>query len=90
MGIRVLCWACRKGAAFGLAGVVKGLGISAVNGYGILATLKTALDDKALASLICRIHFTCLIDAMIVLPAGSQQSYQNPMVPQRLRVSEAP
>lgn len=52
-----LCWlsskyaslslaACRKGAAYGVAGVTKGLGISAVNGFGILETIKDALEDK--------------------------------------------
>ena len=39
-------WRCRKGAAYGLAGIVKGLRISAVNGFGILSTLLTALEDK--------------------------------------------
>ena len=37
---------CRKGAAFGLAGIVKGLGVSAINGHGILDALKKALDDQ--------------------------------------------
>ncbi|KAK9804294.1 hypothetical protein WJX72_005256 [[Myrmecia] bisecta] len=36
----------RRGAGFGLAGVVKGLGISAINGYGILPALKAAMADK--------------------------------------------
>ena len=36
----------RNGAALGLAGVVKGLKIVAINGYGILDTLKAALQDK--------------------------------------------
>jgi hypothetical protein len=40
---------CRKGAAFGLAGIVKGLGVSSVNGYGILDALKGALDDQGSA-----------------------------------------
>jgi hypothetical protein len=37
---------CRRGAALGLAGIVKGLGISAINGYGILDALKAAMDDQ--------------------------------------------
>ena len=37
----------RRGAALGLAGMVKGLGISAINGYGILDALKTAMDDQS-------------------------------------------
>lgn len=36
----------RNGAALGLAGVVKGLKIVAVNGYGILKTLKDGIQDK--------------------------------------------
>jgi len=36
----------RRGAALGLAGMVKGLGISAINGYGILDALKAAMDDQ--------------------------------------------
>lgn len=40
---------CRRGAAFGLAGIVKGLGVSAINGYGVLDALKQALDDQGSA-----------------------------------------
>lgn len=36
----------RKGAAFGLAGTVKGLGISALKNYGIIETLKNYIEDK--------------------------------------------
>eukprot|EP00884_Botryococcus_braunii_P017378 jgi/Botrbrau1/4323/Bobra.0232s0015.1 len=36
----------RRGAAYGLAGIVKGLGISSLNGYRVLSHLTTALDDK--------------------------------------------
>ena len=41
------CLLYRKGAAYGIAGVVSGLKISAINGYGILDTLKASLEDKA-------------------------------------------
>ena len=40
------CVRNRRGAALGLAGMVRGLGISAINGYGILEALKTAMDDQ--------------------------------------------
>ena len=46
---------CRKGAAYGIAGVVKGLGISAINGYGILGAFKNALEDK--------VSFQCIHEA---------------------------
>lgn len=36
----------RRGAAFGLAGVIKGLGVSAINKFGTMDTLKEALDDQ--------------------------------------------
>eukprot|EP00897_Mesotaenium_endlicherianum_P004938 jgi/Mesen1/4472/ME000228S03455 len=36
----------RRGAAFGLAGVVKGLGLSAFKKYGIMDALKRGLEDK--------------------------------------------
>ena len=35
----------RKGAAYGLAGAVKGLGLSAVNGMGVLDAVKGAIGD---------------------------------------------
>jgi hypothetical protein len=40
----------RRGAAFGLAGAVKGLGISALKAYGIVDSLKLAVEDKASAT----------------------------------------
>lgn len=36
----------RRGAAFGLAGVVKGFGISSLKKYGIAATLRQCLEDR--------------------------------------------
>uniref|UniRef100_A0A0E0KIC6 TOG domain-containing protein n=1 Tax=Oryza punctata TaxID=4537 RepID=A0A0E0KIC6_ORYPU len=39
----------RRGAAFGLAGVVKGFGISSLKKYGIAATLRQGLEDRASA-----------------------------------------
>ncbi|KAF0910338.1 hypothetical protein E2562_001518, partial [Oryza meyeriana var. granulata] len=39
----------RRGAAFGLAGVVKGFGISSLKKYGIAATLRQGLEDRVSA-----------------------------------------
>ena len=36
----------RRGAAFGVAGVVKGLGIAALRGYGVLDALRAGVEDK--------------------------------------------
>ncbi|GLJ35635.1 hypothetical protein SUGI_0716270 [Cryptomeria japonica] len=36
----------RRGAAFGLAGVVKGFGISSIKKYGIVDSLKAGLEDR--------------------------------------------
>lgn len=36
----------RRGSAYGLSGVVKGLGIASFKGYGILERLKTMVEDK--------------------------------------------
>lgn len=36
----------RRGAAFGLAGVVKGFGISCLKNYGIIAALREGLVDR--------------------------------------------
>ncbi|KAF8055816.1 hypothetical protein HT031_006591 [Scenedesmus sp. PABB004] len=36
----------RRGAAYGLAGAVKGLGMSSLKGYGLLEALKARVEDK--------------------------------------------
>lgn len=36
----------RRGAAYGLSGAVKGLGIGSLKGYGVLETLKAMVEDK--------------------------------------------
>lgn len=36
----------RRGAAFGLAGVVKGFGISSLKKYGVTSALRGALEDR--------------------------------------------
>jgi HEAT-like repeat len=39
-------YAARRGAAYGLAGIVSGKGISALREYRIMSTLKTAVENK--------------------------------------------
>ena len=36
----------RRGAAFGLAGVVKGLGIASLKKEGVMAALQAAIEEK--------------------------------------------
>lgn len=36
----------RRGAAYGLAGAVRGLGLSSLRGLGIMDALKAAVEDK--------------------------------------------
>jgi len=52
----------RRGAAFGLAGAVKGLGISALKAFGIMDALKASVEDKgsALAREGALLAFECL------------------------------
>lgn len=56
----------RRGAAFGLAGVVKGFGISCVKKYGIVSALREGLTDRTSAK--CRegalLGFECLCDKL--------------------------
>ncbi|XP_059665692.1 protein ILITYHIA isoform X2 [Cornus florida] len=56
----------RRGAAFGLAGVVKGFGISCLKKYGIVATLQGGLVDRNSAK--CRegalLAFECLCEKL--------------------------
>ena len=42
------CWCvgCRRGAAWGLAGLVKGLGIGSLKNLGILERIKGATEDQ--------------------------------------------
>ena len=39
-------YAVRRGAAYGLAGIVKGKGVSALREYRIMSTLESAIDNK--------------------------------------------
>ena len=51
---------CRRGAAFGLAGVVKGLGLMAMKNCGIMDALKAAVEDKkdaASREVRCRVYY---------------------------------
>ena len=60
----------RKGAAYGLAGVVKGLKISSVNGFGILDSLKASLEEKVSPCCICDLNssdFQFFLRAMYAL-----------------------
>ncbi|XP_042987937.1 protein ILITYHIA isoform X4 [Carya illinoinensis] len=56
----------RRGAAFGLAGVVKGFGISCLKKYGIVATLREGIADRNSAK--CRegalLGFECLCETL--------------------------
>lgn len=48
----------RRGAAFGLAGVVMGFGISSLKKYGLIVTLQEALIDR---------YFLCIFLKFIFL-----------------------
>ncbi|XP_038891106.1 protein ILITYHIA [Benincasa hispida] len=56
----------RRGAAFGLAGVVKGFGITSLKKYGIVSVLRDALADRNSAK--CRegalLAFECLCETL--------------------------
>ncbi|OVA02254.1 HEAT [Macleaya cordata] len=56
----------RRGAAFGLAGVVKGFGISSLKKYGIVAVLKEGLEDRnsAKAREGALLGFECLCEKL--------------------------
>ena len=45
----------RRGAAFGLAGVVKGFGIPSLKKYGIAAILRQSLEDRLVISATSRL-----------------------------------
>ena len=52
----------RRGAAFGLAGVVKGFRISCLKKYGIVAVLQEGLLDR-LATTVCSV---CVVGGLIL------------------------
>lgn len=55
----------RRGAAFGLAGAVKGLGLSSLKSYGIMDALKAGVEEKdpaAREGALC--SFECLSDKL--------------------------
>lgn len=56
----------RRGAGFGIAGVVKGLGIASLRGYGILDALKACIEDKtdAAAREGALFAFECLVEKL--------------------------
>ena len=45
------CVGCRRGAAWGLAGLVKGLGIGSLKNLGILDRIKGATEDQVTPAL---------------------------------------
>ena len=49
----------RRGAAFGLAGVVKGFRITSLKKYGIAATLQQAMGDRYVTFLPLRDFHKC-------------------------------
>ena len=48
-------YAERRGAAFGIAGVIKGLGIPALKQHGVMAALQAAIEDKGKGEMIKKI-----------------------------------
>lgn len=52
----------RRGAAFGLAGVVKGFGITCLKKYAIVSALREGLTDR------CSPHVLSVSDAVILCP----------------------
>ncbi|CAD6505328.1 BgTH12-00819 [Blumeria graminis f. sp. triticale] len=77
-------YAGRRGAAYGLAGVVQGKGISALREYRIMSTLKTGMENKKisshregsllayelLSSILCRVFEPYVIQIVPQLLAG--------------------
>ncbi|KAL3565197.1 hypothetical protein D5086_033243 [Populus alba] len=51
----------RRGAAFGLAGVVKGYGISCSKKYGITAAIRESLADRYVHTLVCDSNVAVLL-----------------------------
>lgn len=51
----------RRGAAFGLSGVVKGFGISCIKKYGIVTVLRAGLEDRYVSQMIFYLSFLIFI-----------------------------
>ena len=63
-------YASRRGAAFGLAGVVKGLGIPSLKQHGVMVKLQEAVEDKGKGEAVANARegalqaFECLCEAL--------------------------
>lgn len=58
----------RRGAAFGLAGVVMGFGISSLKQYGLVVTLQEALIDRCFClHPICILFYFIFTDGILNL-----------------------
>ena len=44
--LQAINYAARRGAAYGLAGIMKGKGVSALREYRVMSTLRSAIEDK--------------------------------------------
>lgn len=66
----------RRGAAFGLAGVVKGLGLMAMKNCGIMDSLKASVEDKKdpAAREVRRVCFVCEREKMFCAAGCAQCS----------------
>jgi hypothetical protein len=57
----------RRGAAFGLAGVVKGYGISCLKKYGITAAIRESLADRYIHTLVVLVLLKWYIPPILVI-----------------------